>query len=883
MSITLVNQVRKQANQIGYKPRFGITVEDMIINFSRGESFDVQIDINADGRTNAGAPTKFEDDVGIDVDDLIVGDDLNILSGANAGTYPITGIFPTYIICSSASFSTVSGQGWTITRNFQDLLKKKPSIKFSSSQFGGYAPQTDLSFGIMNEGLFSDIFATYPDPEHGPCNASLYFDDGTAIRLTEGIDLYSGTIKTFPVVNYDSVNFRSSDPDILKGRVIGTIITTAEAADGELLPANSFGKMKPIIYGDHRTHIGDTTTADINLTRKENLVPCIYLGVDEAKKHRWMISAHKVYGVEEMWGFDEEIERMVKLKTFTVEENDDTLGCIISVATGAVFYDYWYPTGLTNFDAQTGTPVVTNRDDAADKNKSTKATTACADGGTPEDYEYGVEFAAWDNEKVDNTDIIEVRTYSNTMFSTTGTDAVFTISGSDVKAQVHATYFSQVLTASTQIAINADMAVRCTASTDGVDVTIASTYQMFKRIEYLPIEPNLTLFFGGRGREYGAWINSRTQTEAHIDNNNAGDLIENAAGVEESLLRDELGFVDATLNLGSFNISSNDLSTTEISSSIIKQINWTEPVTKLAQASKSLLNYDHDSKLRMTVFGGIAGFSASGKTVPNNWDIYESSPVATFKIITGYNDKLYVGIHTFTLRAGEYTGSGLEGEINTQFNPTFFGDVEITYTTATGLFEFEDSGALGPLAMKWSTGGVQNVGRFIGFDISADDVLPIGGTLTSDFGLWDDSWFENPIAAGSFSIGRQSEDIITDVTVDYYPNMDDLAQSESQDTDTTYNTDLVGNSWKHPFTRDPVTAALYRDFILDRLAKRHWVARFKTYMNAIHLEQWDIINIRDPLIEGIFTSAVMDAKEWIVLDITIDNSKFEIGITAIEI
>lgn len=55
-----------------------------------------------------------------------------------------------------------------------------------------------------------------------------------------------------------------------------------------------------------------------------------------------------------------------------------------------------------------------------------------------------------------------------------------------------------------------------------------------------------SVWAAGTGREYGAWIDSRFSNYAD------GDLIEDPAGIIESLLRDELSFADADLDLTTF-------------------------------------------------------------------------------------------------------------------------------------------------------------------------------------------------------------------------------------------------------------------------------------------------------------------------------------------
>jgi len=909
MSLTLSNHTRHQANLAGHKPRIGVEVPELLQNFSRSAAFDAIVDSDTDGTTDSVADNTLFTDAGMDTTDFIAGDILIITSGSNAGDHIITNPqeSATSVICAASTFDSQIHQVWSVVRRYQDLLAGSPNFKTYSKELGGYSPQSDLSLGVVNQGLWSDIFATYANPENGNVDCKLFFDDETDILLSESLLLYTGKIKTFPNVDYEKVDMSVGDSTRLKNRIIGSLIEETDASNGSILPTDSLGKMKPIIYGDFRKFADDATASNLQIDRKQNFVPAVYLGQDASDKHRWYIAGHQVDAVDEMWCWDEDIKRMVKLTTFTVEQNTSA-GCIISHANLANVYDFWYPDGDAVATVANGGSV-SQEGDLADGDKDSYASFIASDTTRPlesdaEDAYVDVFMPPWDHQTViDAGNIVAVdnfcRTYfddfayvGNSLWQWIGQGGPYDLKSNAIGTiynvydginggQTGEQAISETITFHLMGAYNTPAGLP--------DSNSSRAYLVFRRIEYTPIK-FLPVFFGGRGREYGTWVNDRDAAEGyttdHADNDASGMVIENGAGIVESLFRDELGMgsepdpastADTDILRNSFNIASSVLTSTEMCFAFLDQHPWEQSINPLAQVLKSTLYFNYYDRVKMVPFDGVAGFSASIKTVPNNWDIFEFSPIKTFKIITGYNDQMEIDGTTYTISEGEYTGASLAVELSIEIGIS----ISVSYSSTTGKFTFTDVVGLGDVYIGWNDTGINQLGRFLGFDISAADLLSDLSSVTSDFGLWADSWVENPIIASSFRLSKQNEDVITDVTVNYYKNISDDFQGITSVQNTTYHSDVIENIFDNIFTKDLVTAQLYRDFLIGRLNKKHYVCSFSTFMNAVHVEMWDVINIRHPILDGIFTA--MDTKEWVVLDTNVNTGSMEIAITAIEV
>ena len=392
-----------------------------------------------------------------------------------------------------------------------------------------------------------------------------------------------------------------------------------------LLPDGSNGRLAPIIYGNHQMELGNTDPALIKFKRTHNFSPAIYLGLNDSGEHEWFIAGHKMDDQNDLYGWDTKINRMVRLSAFTVILNT-TAGSIISHADGVDFYDFFYPNGTTTQTFTQNSPVVTNRDKAANTNVDDFAQIECADSiggsGTEQEYAFDVNFGPWDNTGVADADISEIKAYSLTDWIPSpyaGTQIFDILSSIDIKSKTVAAYFLfNTYALSTQAIASSPVNVYMTASYGAPieEPNVFKIYQMFKRIKYKPIEPRLELFSGGKGYEYGTWINSRTQTIAHADNNLANGLIENYAGVIESHLRDLLFQATAKIDLASFNVASNGVAGLLCSSNLVDSINSRPRIAAHLADCKSFMWWNTDGTFKMKTI--LDTYAASDRTINFN-------------------------------------------------------------------------------------------------------------------------------------------------------------------------------------------------------------------------------------------------------------------------
>ncbi len=140
-----------------------------------------------------------------------------------------------------------------------------------------------------------------------------------------------------------------------------------------------------------------------------------------------------------------------------------------------------------------------------------------------------------------------------------------------------------------------------------------------------------------------------------------------------------------------------------------------------------------------TSSGAASGYAVASLETSLPGDAFRFAGL--FRILTGgsldndiidWTDSTSV-VRTATLTAGDYTGTTLAAELQTQYNSTASSDVyAVAYSATTGKFTIQETGGPSNFILKWSSGSA-DCGRLattIGFDNGADDNG--ASTYTSD-------------------------------------------------------------------------------------------------------------------------------------------------------
>ncbi len=449
---------------------------------------------------------------------------------------------------------------------------------------------------------FSDLMETL-----GSANDEGFYNRKVEIRLyLPGMALWTDTFPLFTGIVRDIEQSRESvrldledDSELIYVDVPKDPMQESDSAGESPLPPDSMGKAKPIVYGDHRFYLGSTVGASAVAIQHNNMVQMIDMGIDITGLKRWLIAGHQLDSIDAIWGFDPRINRFVKLVSFTEEQNSAS-GAIISHAINESFYDFLFSDG-TYTDDFGDAANWTNKDNAVDKVFTTQSTSLNI-GTAFADARFQIDFPTYDNPATPT----EIKAFARV--DGTGVHATqwsYTVNGFNVKP-----FDETTVQDCGAIAINAsvDIAHRGIAAFDSAAVL----YETYMRIKYIP-DDQLILFASCRGMEYGAWVNDRA---GHDDNNGEGDVIENPAGIVESILRDQMGLGDSDIDESAFDTVSTDLTNFDLAFVVTKDRNTKDLIIEICRDSRSYVWQKSDRTWTMKAITGT--YASSDRVISHD-------------------------------------------------------------------------------------------------------------------------------------------------------------------------------------------------------------------------------------------------------------------------
>ena len=399
--------------------------------------------------------------------------------------------------------------------------------------------------------------------------------------IDDWLKIYSGLSSGYKINNdVVSINVENSTSTVHKS-LPQSIITQADKQGTAPIPADSLGKVKPIVYGDHTFNFNHATRTSCTFDQSNSLVPMVYLGLDDDNKKRWIISHHELNSIGKLWGFDSNLGRYVELRTYTTVSNSAS-GAIIKHDFGEYFYDYWFGSGeFTDILGYDDTSYVERISDQLANTFATIDHEFDASTNERQDQHY---FAY--NPSISDDDIIEVAVFAFTTIRTSGSPT-YTINSVDLSG-IGEPSTVQACGTLAATAAGASANVRW----DTVGACIIAIAQIFKRIKYLPTA-HLPLFAECKGREASSTV------AGHFSGLSTGDLLERPAQIADSILYDELG---QTVDTTSFQAVDTELSSWKMNFSLNKPLSSQKILDALAFQSKSFIYFNDVNTISMDTF-----------------------------------------------------------------------------------------------------------------------------------------------------------------------------------------------------------------------------------------------------------------------------------------
>lgn len=418
--------------------------------------------------------------------------------------------------------------------------------------------------------------------------------------------LYKGVCKDW-VLQGNVINLQIENNTFIVQQQIPALTSDSDASAGQggILPDESKGLAKPFCFGDMNTlFIADTHDGEDGSTtsydRSANMSECVFLGVDQDNKERWLVSSHQVESINsssgEIWAFDTALGRMVEVQTYTVEQNTSS-GCIISFVVDPILRDYWFPDGATADTTDTGGDggaVVSNSGQACDLDNTTYCQIQVTDStiaGIPSAYT-DVDFPTYNNPGTIETNGVDVWALGYKIPGG-GNTPVIEINATTVTRDTSEQFKQYGQEADSIAGVGAS--VRC--SITGEDNVTAHThnlrvYMIFKMVQYKAGQ-RLKIYAAIQGREYSGTWNSRKTS---------GNLIEHPTDVIESILRDDLSLTDDDIDMDSFDDVNTELSGWKFAGSITERQNSKDILEEFARQCMSFVFWGADNKVKMDTF-----------------------------------------------------------------------------------------------------------------------------------------------------------------------------------------------------------------------------------------------------------------------------------------
>lgn len=389
---------------------------------------------------------------------------------------------------------------------------------------------------------------------------------------------------------------------------LGNLVTQSDATSGHSLPTQSAGSIKPIIYGDHRWKIdagydGNTLTKEEwDPTDEPRFVPMIDLGGD-----RWLVESDKVAGAlsrdtsEAIWVFNSASGSWNQVNSYTViQNNDDGFIIEIDIAGGPSGEDQYL---YNQYDLPIRYEIIFGVGFFADPEFSIDGDVTTDMVITPLSTVGSAGIIRFWFPEISGSYIAALKTGELML---TGIGDFGSMNQLYVDGDLNAYYTASDLTLTFYEHSKAvddaygafvDLTFRNSSGAAGISANITEVYRLALLATLRPIGSYL---WGGFGHAILSWVDDASRS-SHFNFGDAGDPAINPATCVESIARNDMGFVDDTLNKPSFDQASNDLSTSLANFDVRVETDFKLFLSHVSRQFRSIIGIDTNSKLGMIV------------------------------------------------------------------------------------------------------------------------------------------------------------------------------------------------------------------------------------------------------------------------------------------
>ena len=227
-------------------------------------------------------------------------------------------------------------------KSYLMLCESLPTITRTLKYVGGLSSINSVNLTIINQGKESDFLRTTGlGYIMGTALIAIVFDDGTTPQWAERLEIFRGKIDDLTEISEDAIGFSIIDNSKLVNKIVGTLLSDN---DYPLIPPDSIGKMKNIIYGDHSyAGMKSLNPAEVNFSYLNNMVKCLRIS-----NNKYIIAESVLDSISDsdFWLYDKSVDRYLNVDSACVNiSNPDANGdCTVTLTeTDVILYDWMLP------------------------------------------------------------------------------------------------------------------------------------------------------------------------------------------------------------------------------------------------------------------------------------------------------------------------------------------------------------------------------------------------------------------------------------------------------------------------------------------------------------------------------------------------------------
>ncbi len=504
---------------------------------------------------------------------------------------------------------------WLGTTMIYGLVKSWGNISASLNLFSKQSRTSNVSVKLVNNyykapgGVLKSISETLDATKFINRTASIYVWLEGITQLSDCLKVFEGIVQSPKDVTPELITLPIKDSTFLKHKILPeTVIDETAYPDA---PLSSIGKRLPLVYGAFSK----------NAELIGNLSECVWTASDTVTASD--VPLDSVSGV---WIWDPHLEDYAKVDSgdYTVTLDDSGKTTIkFNDISAVTCWAYLYPNRYVDYE-DNGQGIademfyVEDISKCYDQDDSTNlGIYRCRDpndgyinchfrgnlGGLA-DLELGasgnqfVEAKSYEDGKLSKAEIkiydIDLDLPASNTLDLRNADHTASYTNAEASSSFNSRSYNW-----SDISEKLCIKIECESPDEVTHAISWNLYEIRMRTKYKPsFNDGIRVFVECEGRQYGSWIDASGRSNSY----SAGEIIKHPAFIIEDILRRDLGFATADIDVSSFDNMASEISDWETFVSLNEQIYSLDLIMEICKQSISNFYIDSQGKAKVMVF-----------------------------------------------------------------------------------------------------------------------------------------------------------------------------------------------------------------------------------------------------------------------------------------